>query len=145
MTEGVILDTGPLVAYLVDRDDHHNWAESTFASLPPLFWTCESVLTEVAFLVDFDSRAISMINSFLRRGWLRVPFHFGTEYERVCELMEKYQSTPMSLADGCIVRMSEMLDGCPVLTTDGDFLVYRKFRNQTIETILPPTRMRRRK
>jgi uncharacterized protein len=145
VTEGAILDTGPLVAYLVERDDHHDWAVSTFSSFPPLFWTCESVLTEVAFLVDFDSRALRSIGAFLERGWLRVPFHFEKHHAQVLQLMEKYQSTPMSLADACIVRLAEMHDECPVITTDADFHIYRKFRSQPIKTILPPTPKRRRK
>jgi uncharacterized protein len=143
--EGTILDTGPLVAYLVERDDYHDWAVATFASVPPLFWTCESVLTEVAFLVDFDTRAMQSVRTFLDRGWLRIPFHFDKEYAQIFELMQKYQSVPMSLADACVVRLAELHDGCPVITTDGDFLVYRKLRNQVIKTILPPTRKRRRK
>jgi predicted nucleic acid-binding protein len=44
----------------------------------------------------------------------------------------------MSLADACLVRMSELDNASRVLTLDSDFKVYRKNRRQVIPTIMPP-------
>ena len=52
MSSGVLLDTGPLVAYLTERDGHHDWALETFNSLDLPAITCEPVLTEACFLVE---------------------------------------------------------------------------------------------
>ena len=51
MNKGVILDTGPLVAFLDRTESHHAWACDQFRrfSLPLL--TCEAVLTEALFLL----------------------------------------------------------------------------------------------
>jgi predicted nucleic acid-binding protein len=140
VTEGVILDTGPLAAYLIENDEHHDWAVKTFDQLPPLFWTCEAVLTEAAFLAGSNSKAMRLIGKMLEKEWLRLPFQFAREHKRVLELMEQYHSVPMSFADSCLVRMAELLEDCPVLTVDGDFLLYRKHRRQGIQTIMPPNR-----
>ena len=43
----------------------------------------------------------------------------------------------MSLADGCLVRMSELIPGSVVLTLDSNFRIYRKHRNETIDLIIP--------
>jgi hypothetical protein len=43
----------------------------------------------------------------------------------------------MSLADGCLVRMTEILPDPIVLTTDSDFRLYRRNGRQTIPCILP--------
>lgn len=43
----------------------------------------------------------------------------------------------MSLADACLVRMSELLSDCTVFTTDSDFNIYRRHRNQIIPVIMP--------
>jgi len=137
VTEGVILDTGPLAAYLIESDDYHQWAVESFASLPPLFWTCEAVVTETAYLIGSDTRALKLIRHLLENDWLRLPFQFAVERTRVFQLMEQYHSVPMSFADGCLVRMAEILDDCPILTVDGDFRIYRKHRRQTIRTIMP--------
>jgi hypothetical protein len=43
----------------------------------------------------------------------------------------------MSLADACLVRMSELLDNSVVFTTDSDFHIYRKNGRQKIDLIIP--------
>ncbi len=44
----------------------------------------------------------------------------------------------MSLADACLVRMSELWEGYPLLTLDSDFRIYRRHRRQHIRCVLPP-------
>ena len=51
MSQPVILDTGPLVAYLCANDAHHRWAINQFSSFRKPALTCESVLNEAYFLV----------------------------------------------------------------------------------------------
>jgi len=145
VTEGVILDTGPLVAYLIENDDYHDWAVQIFADLPPVFWSCEAVLTEAAYLAGPEPKVIRLIGKMLDQEWLRLPFQFAGEHKRVLELMEHYHSVPMSFADACLVRMTELLEECPVLTIDRDFHIYRKHRRQMIQTIMPPDRKHPRK
>jgi uncharacterized protein len=43
----------------------------------------------------------------------------------------------MSLADACIVRMSEIQDRHAILTLDSDFLVYRKHGRALLPLIHP--------
>jgi hypothetical protein len=43
----------------------------------------------------------------------------------------------MSLADACLVRMSELLDEAAVVTIDEDFHVYRRHGRQAIALISP--------
>ena len=43
----------------------------------------------------------------------------------------------MSLADACLVRMSEIYNQTSILTLDNDFRIYRKNRNQEIPVIMP--------
>ncbi|MGB3509896.1 MAG: hypothetical protein WBA93_11760 [Microcoleaceae cyanobacterium] len=37
--------------------------------------------------------------------------------------MKQYQNVPMSLADGCLVRMSELINGSYLLTLDSYFRI----------------------
>lgn len=46
--------------------------------------------------------------------------------------MDRYQSVPMSLADACLVRMSELYHDSEVLTLDSDFLIYRKHKKMLL-------------
>jgi hypothetical protein len=51
--------------------------------------------------------------------------------------MQRYNSVPMSLADACLVRMTEIYTDASILTLDSDFRIYRKHRNQEISVIMP--------
>jgi hypothetical protein len=51
--------------------------------------------------------------------------------------MQKYADVPMSFADACLVRMTELLSDPLLLTTDADFLIYRRHGRRTIPCTLP--------
>jgi predicted nucleic acid-binding protein len=51
--------------------------------------------------------------------------------------MRRYADTPMSFADACLVRMSEIHPSSVVWTLDRDFSVYRQHGRQTIPLITP--------
>ena len=59
------LDTGPLVAYLDGKEQHHEWAKKMFAVLHEPLLVCEAVLTEACFLLAGQPRAIAKIGDYL--------------------------------------------------------------------------------
>ncbi len=73
----------------------------------------------------------------MRRGVLVVSFALGEEVDTIIRLMKRYANVPMSLADACLVRMTEMHTKSELLTLDSDFKIYRKNGRQVIPTILP--------
>ena len=68
---------------------------------------------------------------------MHAPFQIADEADRIDFLMQRYQNVPMSLADACLVRMSEIYEDSAVLTLDSDFKIYRKNRNAIIPIIMP--------
>jgi hypothetical protein len=52
-------------------------------------------------------------------------------------LRAKYSSVPMSVADACLVRLSETLPDPVVVTTDADFRIYRRHSRQVIPCLMP--------
>jgi predicted nucleic acid-binding protein len=48
----ILLDAGPLVAYLNSKDRWHSWAVAQFKNLRPPLLTCEAVLAEACFLTS---------------------------------------------------------------------------------------------
>ena len=66
-----------------------------------------------------------------------VPFRFNEQRSAVADLVARYSNVPMSLADACLVRMSEQIPGSKILTLDGDFVIYRKNRREEIPTLIP--------
>jgi predicted nucleic acid-binding protein len=137
MANLVVLDTGPLVAF-IDRDDHrHEWSAAQLASLRPPFITCEAVISEALFLLPRARRGVPTLLSFLREGLVQVSFDLSDNLEAVTQLLSKYEDVPMSLADACLVRMSELHDNARVFTLDSDFKRYRRHSRQAIPLIFP--------
>ena len=48
-----------------------------------------------------------------------------------------FTDVPMSLADACLVRMTETLADAVVLTTHADFRIYRRHSRQVVPSVLP--------
>lgn len=137
MAEEVILDTGPLVAYLDKRQEHHAWAKSRFEALSGFVVTCEAVITEACFLLADHKQALEKIAGYLRRGVIRPVFMLGAGHARVFELMRKYADIPMSFADACLVCMAEERPRSRVFTLDSDFGIYRLGSRRPVPCIAP--------
>jgi len=133
----VLLDTGPLFAYLSKNDAHHDWAVRQFGSLSGPLLTCEPVLTEAAYLVITRGGVLDALWAFLRRGPIRIAYQLEADFEPVAGLMQRYSRVPMDLADACLVRLSEKHRDCRIITTDSDFHVYRRFGRQVIPLVFP--------
>ncbi len=82
-------------------------------------------------------RGAPALKDLLRRGAVVLSFDLAEEPESVLGLMDKYADVPMSLADACLVRMSETLPDPVVVTTDTDFRIYRRYRRQIVPCLLP--------
>ena len=133
----IIADTGVIVAYLDKRDERHKWTYEQMKILPAPYSVCESVITESCFLVSRLHNGKKNVLEMLKAGFLEIDFSLSSEIEAVENLMQKYENVPMSLADACLVRMSETIKDSVVFTTDSDFHIYRKNGKQKIDLIIP--------
>ena len=68
---------------------------------------------------------------------LDATFTFASEAASIELLMQRYADTPMSLADACLVRLSEVHKDCRVLTLDKHSKHYRRFGRSVIPLISP--------
>ena len=136
-TTRVLLDTGPLVAYLNRQDRHHRWAVACWSALYDPLLTCEAVLSEAVFLLQSDGSDAEPLLRLVERGVIRLDFSIADHRADVSRLLRKYADQPMSLADACLVRMAELSDASQVFTTDKDFLVYRRRGRHVIPLLSP--------
>jgi len=135
MARSVLVDAGFLIALLSRRDGNHRWAAAQPALFPPPWRTCEAVLSETFHLLG--ARGGSGLAVLLRRRVVVAAFDLGQNLERVLKLMEKYADLPMSLADACLVRMTEALADAVLLTTDTDFRIYRRHSRLAVPCVMP--------
>lgn len=137
MTEAVLVDTGPLVAFLNSRDSYHEWSKDTFAEIDAPVLSCEAVLSEACFLLRNSRGGGEAVLKLVERGLVRLPFRLEAQGPPVRRLLSRFSNVPMSLADACLVRMSEEFSDSVVLTLDRDFKVYRKHGRNVIPTRMP--------
>jgi len=133
----VLLDTGPLVAFLAADLEDHDWVSDQWKRLPPPLLTCEPVLTEAAFLLKREGCEADPLFVLLERGVLRVGLEVQDQLADLRALMRRYRDRPMSLADACLVRLAEMHPGGVVFTLDADFRIYRRHGNRVISVLIP--------
>ena len=137
MSEITLLDAGSLVAVLYRRDQFHAWAVKEISQISAPLYTCEAVLAEACFLAQRMLGNSQAVYDFVATGAVEIGFNLGAELAAVKKLALRYQNVPMSLADACLVRMSEIYENSTVFTTDSDFTIYRKNTNQIIPAIMP--------
>jgi predicted nucleic acid-binding protein len=135
MAGSALVDAGFVVALLSRRDAHHRWAVAQAPRFAPPWLTCDAVLSEAFHLLG--TRGGHGLSALLRRGSVVVAFDLAGDLEPVLRLMQKYASVPMSLADACLVRMSETRPDPVILTTDEDFRIYRRHSRQIVPCVIP--------
>lgn len=133
----VIVDTGPIVAFLNKRDSYHNWARELFDRIEPPVYSCESVISEASFLLRSIKGGSDAVAEMMTRNLIVIDFSLSTEIHAVRKLMSKYSNIPMSLADACLVRMAELEKYSQVVTLDQDFNVYRRLGRQIVPVVMP--------
>ena len=139
MARRVLVDAGPIAALLDRRDTHHDWAKQQLAHLHQPLLTCEGVVSEVFFLLAHVRGRPSTFAELLRHTLIRVDseFSYCEHLTEILDNVERYKNVPMSFADACLVRMTEIDRDLLVFTTDRDFLTYRRNRRERIPLIAP--------
>ncbi len=133
----ILLDTGPWVALHCSNDRYHAWAKQQFDGHSGPFITCEAVVAETCFILarsGFDpAKALALVE----RGVVQIGLSLNDQVRAVHSLFSRYDNVPASLADACLVRLSEMHEPCQVLTLDSDFHIYRRHGRKVIPVLSP--------
>jgi predicted nucleic acid-binding protein len=135
MAGNPLVDAGSLVALLSRCDAHHAWPVTQAAEHAPPWRTCEAVLSETYHLLGI--RGSPGLSALLRRRAVLAAFDLDNDIESILKLLQKYADIPMSLADACLVRMTETLSDPMILTTDSDFRIYRRHSRQVVPCVMP--------
>jgi uncharacterized protein len=133
----LLLDAGPWVALLCKDDRHHAWAKQQFAANTTALLTCEAVVTETCFLLARAGVDAGRAFELIERGVVQIGMSLSEQTTAVRNLYSRYDNVPASLADACLIRMSELYEPCQVLTLDSDFHVYRRNGRKAIPVICP--------
>jgi uncharacterized protein len=73
----------------------------------------------------------------VQRRTLLTNFDSNDDMEAGLKVLQRYADAPISLADPCLVRMTEWLSEAIVLTTDSDCRIYQRHHQQAIPCVMP--------
>jgi uncharacterized protein len=106
LTPRLLIDTGPIVAILLDSDDHHEACVAQLRQIRAPLLTCWPVITEAAWLLRAYPNAIRrLLASFHGR-----PFEIlalgETDLPAIAAILARYENLRMQLADAALVHLA---------------------------------------
>lgn len=142
MSSYQIIDAGPLIALLNPNDSYHSWAKDQFLNTSAALLSCEAVLSEAAHNLSRSRKnGLKLLIEFVNASPIQIPLSYIQNRKEILELVIRYTNVPMSFADACLVRLSELYPDAPILTLDSDFLIYRRNKNERLPIIVPDERV----
>jgi predicted nucleic acid-binding protein len=133
----ILVDAGPLVAFFDSADQYHAKCVAALKALREPLATVWSPLTEAMYLLTGQPKAQDALWDIIQRGVLQILPLDSTDAPRIRELMRKYASRSMDLADAALLRVAEREGLRKIFTVDRrDFGVYR-LHNRIRPTLIP--------
>ncbi|MGH7614286.1 MAG: type II toxin-antitoxin system VapC family toxin [Gemmatimonadales bacterium] len=132
----VLLDAGPIVAFLDRRDQWHAAAPGAWQQVTHRCLTTEAVLAEACHLMLRGRHAAaSVVELVLDAGVPIVPLD-REAHHHAARLMRDYADLPMDYADASLVTVAEALGITCVFTTDRrGFGTYRMAGGRRFEVV----------
>lgn len=132
----VLVDAGPLVAILSERDERHRLCVRTLESLSGSPFSCWPVITEAAWLLRAYPGVVSLLLRRVSEGVPAMLTLSSLEARPIGDLMKKYESMKPQLADASLVHLADRESIDTIFTLDRrDFSVYRSARNRRFRLI----------
>ncbi len=134
----ILTDTGPLIALLDKRDNHHKRCLDAIKMLPaePMLttWPCFTEAMHILGSVG-GYRYQVILWKLVQETKLELHDLTLSEIKTMNNLMGKYQDTPMDLADASLVALAEHGTMKRIFTIDSDFYIYRLSDGSMLEVI----------
>jgi predicted nucleic acid-binding protein len=136
----VLIDAGPLIAYFDQSDQWHRSLSVFIDALTEQLVTTTAVITEVMWHLQSDFR---VQNEFLFRvatGAIQDEPLTKEDFARITELNIQWADQGADFADLSLLAIAERLDIDAIVSTDGEFDIYRikkGHRSVALRRILP--------
>jgi predicted nucleic acid-binding protein len=139
LTEPVLIDTGPLVAYWNKRDANSDVVAKVLGRVAPPLFTCWPVLAEAAYLL-LKHGGLHLVEQLLNScgtGFLEILPLDARDARAIAGFLAKYRDQVPDVADAALMHLAERERIGWVLTLDTtDFSIYRTASGTTLR-ILP--------
>jgi predicted nucleic acid-binding protein len=132
----LLIDTGPIVAILSARDQHHELCIDELAQLHPPLITCWPVVTESQWLLRDDSAAVDGLFRAFATGLFALAPVDEAAMPWLQAFVNRYQKLKPDLADGTLVYLAEREGIHTIFTLDHrDFSIFRYSKNRRLKLV----------
>jgi predicted nucleic acid-binding protein len=137
--KSLLLDTGPLVAYLDKRDPAHHESASSLDGFSGQIHTTSAVITEAMHFVAAGIQGPALLAEFVAASQTLVhDLAQPLDLRAAAALMAAYSNVPMDYADATLVLLAERLNVFDILTLDHrGFSAYRTRKRHALRILEP--------
>jgi predicted nucleic acid-binding protein len=136
VAEMILIDTGPIVALLDKRDQHHETCKTHAERLPEVLTTCWPVVTEACYLLRHRPDLVERFIEAINEGYYELLDIPSEEITQVGGVMEKYGDQEIDLADACLVHLACRENITTVFTVDDrHFQLFRDDARQPLRLV----------
>ena len=122
----VLVDTGPIVAILNRRDQHHRTCVEALNEMPGPLFTCWPIITEAAWLLGRSADHLRQLIKSMDSGFLELLTLSSEDAAPIGSILKRYRDVRIQLADAALVHLAARDGLDTVFTLDRrDFSVYR--------------------
>ncbi|MGI5125415.1 type II toxin-antitoxin system VapC family toxin [Pseudonocardia sp. CA-107938] len=116
----VVVDAGPLFAYVDADDDHHGPCRAFIENHPGPLVVPQLVIAEVTYMIGqrLGARAEILFLSDLVSGAFTTEPVAPGDWQRISELVARYRDFPLGTTDASVIACAERLGVTTVATTD---------------------------
>lgn len=131
MKNGVLIDTGPIVAILSASDQHHSACVEQLHHIKGPLLTCWPVITEAVWLLrDHPAAVRILLSSFDGQPFELVSLE-ETDLPSISSILVKYRDLGIQLADASLMHLANREGIETIFTLDRrDFTVMRLARGK---------------
>jgi uncharacterized protein len=133
---GVLIDTGPIVALLSERDQYHSACAAAAKLLRGPLLTCWPVITESAFLLQKNPEILSKLFEVLRTSKIKILALDHSDITNISDIFRQYKDQRFDLADVALMHLAIRGNISAVFTIDvRHFAVFRSPQGNSIEIV----------
>lgn len=138
MTNRVLIDSGPLVALLSERDQYRQSCLEMAATLPAIAQTCWPVVTEVAYLLRRHAKRRDDFLSKCDGSRFEILSLTADDLPAIRFILFQYRDQGFDFADACLMHLSVREGIERVFTLDRrHFSIFRTTAGAALTLIAP--------
>ncbi len=137
MAKTVYIDTGPVIAILNKRDEHHLWATDKTSQIENDLVTTSIIIAEAFYILKKLPKGIEGLFQIIEEGFIKVEESYPKNMVFIHELVLKYDDIDASIGDISLLSIIDDPKHSKVFTLDYDFHIYRDKKGKPLDLISP--------